>query len=98
MFEHQLFFKLDTTNLQLHPDGTQAQQLLEEICDWCSTNFKANYIIIEHARQRISGGWLDNRKGWEEDRQHLRREYAHFSQYELRCDDKSLSLFFLKWT
>ena len=96
-FDRHVFFSLNITNPDERTLETIGQQMLEEIGDWISTSFKNNYILIEHASNRIAGGYMDNASGWKEDKRTMRDDYAWKSRYELRCSDQDASWFLLRW-
>lgn len=97
MFDHQIYFKL---KIDAPDDRTLVkvgQDILEDIGYWISTNFKSNYILIEHASVRISGGHVNNPHNWQHDVRHMREDYAWQSRYELRCDTQDANWFLLRW-
>lgn len=97
-FTDRLFFKLDMSKVSPDDLDSLSDERINYICETCANEFTSNFVIIETSSIRIAGGWTDNSYGWKAEGGKVSREnYAWQSTYELRCYNKDLMWFLMKF-
>ena len=92
-FEYQIIFSISGFRL---PESDNDS--LKDVCEWVSTSFSRNFVILETATRIIAGGAVNNRMAWEEGWNDEDTGYSPNGSYELRCYGHDSTLFLLKYS